>query len=369
MRRRRRGSSHAAPRPPLRVLVVQRRLASAGEWRGAHPRHRRRGLAPRRRRGGGDRARPLPHRAAADLSRDPPGAAAAAAARPAGRCVRARMRCTSPPKARSAGPCARSAGAAAGPSPPASTPASRTTCTPARACRGASPGRCCGASTTAGQGIFAATASLRAELAAQRLRADPALGARRRPRAVPRRIPPRSDAVAGPAAAGLPLCRARRGGEEHRGLPRPRPAGHQGGGGRRAAARRAAAALPGGAFRRLARGQGAGARPMPGPMSWSFPPAPTPSAWCCWRRWPAARRWRPSRSPARATSSPPGDRRAGRGSARRGAGGAGRRPGPLPRACRGLRLGRLRRRLPPRAGADRPDLCRCSRDVVRSSYS
>ena len=74
-----------------------------------------------------------------------------------------------------------SAARAAGPSPPPSTPSSRTTCTPAPACRRASPGRCCGASTRAGAGTFAATPSLREELAAARLHQAPRLDPRRRP--------------------------------------------------------------------------------------------------------------------------------------------------------------------------------------------
>ena len=49
-----------------------------------------------------------------------------------------------------------------------------------------------------------------------------------------------SDGVGRGPPAGLPLRRPRRGREEHRGLPRARPARHQGGGRRRPAAGRAA---------------------------------------------------------------------------------------------------------------------------------
>ena len=92
------------------------------------------------------------------------------------------------------------------------------------------------------------------------------------------------------AAAGLSLRRPRRGGEEHRGLPRPRPARQQGGGRRRPAAaelRGYPEVLFAGPM--TARSWRA---PMPPPTSSCFRASPTPSASCCSRRWRAAFRWR-----------------------------------------------------------------------------
>ena len=87
-------------------------------------------------------------------------------------------------------------------------------------------------------GTFVATQSVEDELARARLRAADALVARRRHRAVP-------AAQGAPVrrAAGLPLCRPHRRGEEHQGLSRPRPARPQGAGGKRPAGRRSRAGV------------------------------------------------------------------------------------------------------------------------------
>ena len=85
--------------------------------------------------------------------------------------------------------------------------------------------------------------------------------------------------------AGVPLRRPHRGGEEHRRVPRPRPARPQGGRRRRPAARRAdgeiSATCCSPASGPARRWPSATLRPT---CSCS-PAAPTPSAWCCWKRW------------------------------------------------------------------------------------
>ena len=91
-----------------------------------------------------------------------------------------------------------------------------------------------------------------------------------------------------PAAADLSLCRPRRGGEESRSVSRSRSARHQGGRRRRTGARGAGAEI---SAKRCFSARGTARswpRPMPPPTSSCFRAGPTRSAWCCWRRWPAA---------------------------------------------------------------------------------
>ena len=106
---------------------------------------------------------------------------------------------------------------------------------------------------------------------------------------------PRDEILPRPAAPDHLYRRPGGGGEEHRGLPEARPARQQGRGRRRPAARRAQPALSRGAFRRPPRAARSWPATMPRPTSSSSRAAPTPSAWCCWRRWPPACRWPPFR--------------------------------------------------------------------------
>ena len=102
-----------------------------------------------------------------------------------------------------------------------------------------------------------------------------------------RQILPRS------AAADPSLCRAGCGRKERRSVSETGSARQQAGGGQRTAAGRvSSAAIP----RCISPGR-APARTWPAttppPMSSSSPAAPTPSAWCFWKRSPPACRWQP----------------------------------------------------------------------------
>ena len=121
------------------------------------------------------------------------------------------------------------------------------------------------------------------------------------PRRGHRVVPPARQGLPRPAAADLAVLRARRGGEGHRRFPRPRPAGHQARGGRRPGVRRAEASLSD----RPSSPATATARILPHTSRRatcsSSRAAPTRSASCCSRRWPAAFRLRRIRSPGRST--------------------------------------------------------------------
>ena len=220
-----------------------RRLAAAGQRRGAHARHawrgELRGAGPR---GRGVRARPLPHPALPDLSRDPPGAVPgrrdrrAASTRYRARRHPYRDRRAARLGGARASACERGlpfttgfhtrfpeyvAARASGCRWPGATPSLRRFHAPA-------PRR------PGGDAVDRRASSTRAASAtcvpwSRGVDLD----------AVPARA---RDATLDAAAADLPLCRAGRGREEHRGLPRPRPARHQGGGRRRAGAGVAGAA-------------------------------------------------------------------------------------------------------------------------------
>ena len=96
-------------------------------------------------------------------------------------------------------------------------------------------------------------------------------------------------------AADLPVRRPGGGGEERRGVPRARSAGIEVGGGHGPGARIASACSTprlttwGCSTARNSR------RCMPRPTCSCSRARPTRSAWCCWRPWPAACRWRPIR--------------------------------------------------------------------------
>ena len=142
------------------------------------------------------------------------------------------------------------------------------------------------------------TPSLMTELSAARLQESRHVDARRRHRAVQ----PGARDRPRPAAADLRQRRAGRGREESRGVPVARPAGHQGRDRRRAAGGRAAAPLSrmrsSSACWRTASLAGAsrGRRCLRVSRA-----GPTRSASCSSKRWPAACRSRPFRSPARRT--------------------------------------------------------------------
>ena len=107
-----------------------------------------------------------------------------------------------------------------------------------------------------------------------------------------------------PAAADLHDHGAGRGRKESRCVPVAGSAGHQGRGRRRSAESGTAGEISESCLPR--REEGRGSRPpiSPPPTCSYSRASPTPLASCNSRRWPAARRWRHSRSPGRKTSSP-----------------------------------------------------------------
>ena len=112
---------------------------------------------------------------------------------------------------------------------------------------------------------------------------------------------PRSGVRARPAAADLPHRRPRGGGKKSRGLSQARSAGHQIGGRRRAGARFARpGSFPARCFSAAARAR-RWRKSIPPPTCSCSRAAPTPSAWCCWRRWRAGCRSPPFRRRRRAT--------------------------------------------------------------------
>ncbi len=222
-------------------------------------------------------ARGLPHLAVPDLSRDPARAAARA------RRWRGRIDDFEPDaihiatEGRSGLAARRHCLRIGAPSPPRTTPGSPNTCTPAAACRSAWTYRLAAAGSTGRpQALMVATPSIARELAAHGFDnlahwsrgVDTELF---RPRDQRR-------ATCGPAA-DLPVRRTRRGREEHRGLPRPRPARDQVASS--ATARRAtgsSGAIPTRDFAGVKHG-GELAPVLPARrMSSSSPAAPTPSA-------------------------------------------------------------------------------------------
>ena len=145
-----------------------RRLASAGQRRGAHARPRRaRGARARRRHRIPDAGGVL-DAADAELSGNPAGAAGAGRRSSGGSIAARRTPFTSRPKARSAMPCAASACGARCRSPPASTPAFPIISPSGCRCRSAGPatwpGPGCGVSMRPGAAVLAATPTLRREL-------------------------------------------------------------------------------------------------------------------------------------------------------------------------------------------------------------
>jgi hypothetical protein len=271
------------------------RLGTAGERRGAHAVGRRGQAARARRHGGGGGPGALRLRAHARLCGDPASRSRRGAASRASSTASRRMRCTSRPRGRSAGRCGASASGAACPSPPPSTRSSRTTCSARTRLPPALSWALLRRFHEAGGGTFVATASLGAELASRGFtKVRPwSRGVdldRFHPAAARRGTPDAWEACPGRSSSAPAACdREEPGAFLSLDLP-----GHQGRGRRRAAAAALMRRFPGTHFTGW-RENGALARAYARPTSSSSHPAPTPSASCCSRRWPPARRSPPSR--------------------------------------------------------------------------
>ena len=157
----------------------------------------------------------------------------------------------------------------------------------------------------------------------------------------------------GPASADFPLCRARGGGEEYRRLPRSRSAGFEGRGRRRSDSVASAAEYPNVLFTGPLRGA-ALAHAYAGADVFVFPSLTDTfglvmlEALACGTPVAAF----PVTGPIDVLAGRRRqDRCASMRSARRGAGGAGRRPRRLPGPCRTLFVARLRGGLPVSPGA------------------
>ena len=148
-------------------------------------------------------------------------------------------------RARSAWPRGASAWSGSCPSPPATTPASPNTSRPGCRCRCRPATPTCAGSTGPSGRLMVATPTMRDELARHGFRNISPWSRGVDTELFHPRQAGRSGRLRGPGAADLAERRARGGGEEHRGLPGARPAGHQGGGRRRAAARGAGGEISG----------------------------------------------------------------------------------------------------------------------------